>query len=269
MRSSDDLTKLVNQSGFPLQLAVERMVHDQTDTIGWRVLYREHGWKGIDGQSGFIDLVLENSYGSSVLVLEFKRVLDSDWLFLSDHSADVSSQRTRLWATNTADHGKEHCGYFDVRSLPESPESMYCVVAGQDSKTRPMLERVAAEVAAATQALAIEELPLITQRRHGLRMYISVIVTTARILLSRFDPTKVTLQLGEASEVTHEEKPWIRFRKQFSSDRAVEVINTDWDFSSVGNCKGKSCVCGQRRVTREVLAEMAGDRQLPATAYVT
>ena len=57
--------------------------------------------------------------------------------------------------------------------------------------------------------------------------------------MSRFDPELVTLQTGEATEVGHIEHPWIRFRKQFSSDRAVELTNTDWDFSSVSTAKEK------------------------------
>ena len=240
MRTSEDLTKLVNQSGFPLQMAIERMVVEaQSEPIGWKVLYKEHGWKGIDGQNGFIDLVLEDQLGTSVLVLECKRVLESDWLFLSENTSNTPSQRTRLWATNTPNHGKASCGYFDARSSPESAESMYCVVAGHDSKTRPMLERIAAEVTAAMEALAIEEHPLILQRQYGLRMYVSVIVTTARLMLSKLDPSQVTLQTGEAAAVVHEEQPWIRFRKHFSSDRAVELTNSDWDFSSVATAKEK------------------------------
>lgn len=55
MRTDDDLSKLLNQSGFPLQLAIDRMVEERSDELGWKVVYREHGWKGLDGQSGFAD----------------------------------------------------------------------------------------------------------------------------------------------------------------------------------------------------------------------
>ena len=153
--------------------------------------------------------------------------------------AKPPSRRTRLWATNTADHGKEHSGYYDARALPESRESMYCVVAGQDAKGRPMLERVAAETTAATEAIAIEEHPVITKRRYGLRMYVPVIVTTARLVVSRFDPTLVKLQNGEASAICHEVQPWIRFRKQFSSEYAVQPKNIEWDFSELAAAKEK------------------------------
>jgi len=239
MRTPDDLTKLVNQSGFPLQLKIDALVERHTDQIGWKVLYREHGWTHPNGQSGFIDLVLEDRHGTSVLVVECKRVLEADWVFLDSTPAAPPTRRTRLWAVNTAGHGRQFSGYFDARSAPESQESMYCVVAGQDSKARPMLERLAAEVTAATEALAIEEHPAITKRNYGLRMYASVIVTTAQLHLSRFDAHDVSMKTGEATTVTHAALPWIRFRKQLSSELAVEPKNTDWDFSELALAKEK------------------------------
>jgi hypothetical protein len=239
MRTPDDLTKLVNQSGFPLQLKIDALVEQQSDQIGWKVLYREHGWTHPNGQSGFIDLVLEDRHGTSVLVVECKRVLEADWVFLDSTPPSQPTKRTRLWAVNTAGRGRQFSGYFDARSAPESQESMYCVVAGQDSKARPMLERLAAEVTAATEALAIEEHPAITKRNYGLRMYASVIVTTAQIHLSRFDAHEVSMKTGEATTVTHAVLPWIRFRKQLSSEFAVEPKNMDWDFSELALAKEK------------------------------
>lgn len=239
MRDDADLSKLVNQSGFPLQLAIDRMVQDQSEALGWKVVYREHGWKNPDGQSGFADLVLEDKYGTSVLVVECKRVIDADWIFLEGSSDKPLSMLTRLWAANTSNHGKEHSGYYDAWALPESRESMYCVLAGHDPKSRPMLERVAAETAAAMEAIAIEEHPLITKRGYGLRMYVPVIVTTARLVSSRFDPSQVALNNGEASAVAHEVLPWIRFRKQFSSDYAVKPKEPEWDFAQLAAAKEK------------------------------
>lgn len=239
MRTETDLTKLVNQSGFPLQLAIDHMVQDRSDELGWKVLYREHGWTSPDGQRGFADLVLEDQFGSSVMVIECKRVLEADWLFLEELPARPFSRRTRLWVTNTKEHGKEHSGYYDARATPESPESMYCVVAGQDAKSRPMLERVAAETTAALEAIAIEERPLITKRQYGLRMYVPVIVTTARITVSRFDAKLVALPTGEANAISHETRPWIRFRKQLSSELVVEPKNVEWDFAELAAAKEK------------------------------
>lgn len=239
MRSDDDLSKLINQSGYPLQIAVDQQVRDQSDQHGWSVLYREHGWKHVDGQSGFIDLALEHRDGSSVLVVECKRVLEADWLFIEPSPVATPTLNTRLWAVNTENHGKKYSGYFDALAKPESRESSFCVIAGQDPKSRPLLERLAAELTAATEALAIEEQPIITKRRYGLRMYVAVVVTTARLHMSEFDPRQVNIPLGEAQAVSHREVQWIRFRKQLSSEFAVPPRNTDWDFSELALAKEK------------------------------
>lgn len=239
MRTDADLSRLVNQSGFPLQLAIDRLIQDRSDQLGWKVLYREHGWRAPDGQIGFADLVLENQWGTSVLVVECKRVLDADWLFLEELPLGPPSRRVRLWVTNTPNDGKEHSGYYDATALPESRESMYCVVAGQDAKSRPMLERVAVEVSSATEAIAAEEFPVISKRGYGLRMYVPLIVTTARLVVSQVNAKHVDLKNGAAATIKHEIQPWIRFRKQFSTEYAVQPKNPEWDFSALATAKEK------------------------------
>jgi len=239
MRDEAALSKIVNQSGFPLQLAVEELLRDKGSDIGWSVLYREHGWSNPDGQSGFADLVLEDRYQTSVMVLECKRVLESDWLFLEEAGINNQVIRTRAWVNNTPGHGKAHSGYFDFRARPESPESMYCVVAGQDTKSRPLLERVAAETCSTTEAIAIEEYSQMLERRYGFRMYVSVIVTTARISISSVDMKTIALATGEASEITHRNVPFVRFRKQLSSEFAVERKNSDWSFAELATAREK------------------------------
>ena len=174
-----------------------------------------------------------------MLVLECKRVHDSDWLFLCESTACEPSRRARIWITNTEGHGKDYFGFFDALADPASHESMFCVVAGQDPKARPMLERVAAEIVGATQALAVEEQSFIIRCQLGIRMYASVVVTTARLFVSRVDSSRVIIATGEIPEAIHEEIPWVRFRKPFSSERAVEPVNATWDFASVATAKEK------------------------------
>jgi hypothetical protein len=240
MRDDDTLTKLVNQSGFPLQLAIEQMVAGRSKELGWNVLYREHGWSGRDGSRGFIDLVLVDQHDTSILVLECKRVQDSEWLFLDGNEKKSTSRRVRLWITNTPDNGNEHFGYFDALCLPESPESGFCVVPGQAPKDRPMLERVAAELVSATEALAAEESPILSRRGLSLRMYAKVIVTTARLVMSRFDPRLVDLAVGEAADVEHVEIPWVRFSKQLSWEPAIQLANAEQSFAAIAAAKEKS-----------------------------
>jgi hypothetical protein len=237
MRSHESLTKLINQSGYPLQLAVDELV--TAGTSGWKVYRRESGWRAADGKSGFIDLALENDWGSSVLVVECKRVLESDWLFLCDARKRKPRRTARIWITNTAGHGVEYFGYFDAVCNPESFVSMFCVVPGQDAKARPMLERVAVDVLASTEALASEERALMDRRQYGIRMYGSVIVTTAKLQLSSLDPAAVNLSTGEVPSAHHEEIPWIRFRKPFSSDPVIMPANAEWEFASLATAKDK------------------------------
>jgi hypothetical protein len=239
MRDQVALSKIINQSGFPLQLAVDELLRQKGDDIGWTVLYREHGWSNPDGQSGFADLVLEDRYRSSVMVLECKRVLDSDWLFLEESGANNETIRTRAWVNNTPGHGKEHSGYYDLSARPKSAESMYCVIAGQDQKSRPLLERVAAETCAATEAIAVEEYASMLDTKYGFRMYIPVIVTTARLSISTVETASIALATGEASAISHREVPFLRFRKQLSSAFAVDRKGPEWGFSELATAREK------------------------------
>jgi len=68
---------------------------------------------------------------------------------------------------------------------------------------------------------------------------VPVIVTTARLVVSRLDPREVKLQNGEAPAMSHEVQPWIRFRKQLSAEYAVQPKNTEWDFSELATAKEK------------------------------
>lgn len=82
MTHDSDLLKIANDSGFPLQIAVEHQVTATTVSHGWLVRYVEHSWSNrLDGQSGSIDLVVEDRYGTTFLVIECKRVRESTWLF--------------------------------------------------------------------------------------------------------------------------------------------------------------------------------------------
>jgi hypothetical protein len=239
MRSSEDFNRLLSQSGFPLQMAIDRLISDHSDRLGWRVLSREHGWSHTNGQVGFVDLVLEDQWRSSVLAIECKRVLDAEWLFLVDSKQRQTTRAARIWINNTHGHGVEHYGYFDANAEPASAEAMFCVVPGQDAKSRPMLERTAAEVVAGTQAIASEEQPFMTEHQHGIRMYASVVVTTARLIVSRLDAAQVALDTGTVSTAEHSVVPWIRFKKSLSSEIAITPTSQSWDYSAIARAKEK------------------------------
>ena len=81
---------------------------------------------------------------------------------------------------------------------PASFESRSCVVAGQDARAKPMLERMAADIGEAAKASAMEERSLQDTGSFGpKRMCFSVIWTTADLkVLSR--PVTRAVRRGES-----------------------------------------------------------------------
>ena len=235
MRNHDDLKKIVNLSGFPLQLAVERTVRESSTS--WRVLHREHAWQHSNGQTGFADLVLQND-SNCVMTVECKRVKDSDWVFITEDEPEKSAS-TRIYINNTAAHGKEHYGYFDLQTSPSAYTSDFCVIAGQDPHSRPLLERIAHELVIASEAIAQEELPVLAARNYGFRCYAAVIVTTANLSISAVRDRDISLETGEASSQVIEQIPWIKFRKQLSNELVVEPEDLAWNFQSLSAAKEK------------------------------
>ena len=170
----------------------------------------------MDQAHGFIDIVLEDQYRTSVLVVECKRVLESSWVFLVDNPRFRERSHAKLWVTLTRTGNPKYFDWFDTSLDPPSPVSAFCVVPGQNAKSRPMLERVAGDVVSATEALAAEEQRLISGEIDALRMYGSVIVTTAALRICSFAPENISLHDGMVSEPRYTEVPCVRFRKQLS-----------------------------------------------------
>lgn len=212
------LSDIVNQSGFPLQIGVAQCVEQTTASHGWKVLFTEHSWKHIEsGTDGFIDIVLEDEHGTSAMVVECKRVLESSWIFLNPDTSTKTRRHAKAWITSYVSGSTGCFGWADVTLEPSCPESQYCVVFGQDAKSKPMLERVGAELVFATEGFAEEENPYFARLRDGLRLYFSVIVTTARLKLCTFDPGTVSLDDGKIETAKFQDLPHVRFRKQLST----------------------------------------------------
>src|SRR5262249_21416017 len=129
------LLDTVNRSGFPLQIGLEKYIRETEGRHGWKVVFREHSWRNGDA-SGFIDLVLENAYGTGTLVLECKRINDWSWTFLNPIDQIV---RAKCWVSYQRNRGHVIHDWFDLEVLTSTPESEFCVVDGQDPKSRPML----------------------------------------------------------------------------------------------------------------------------------
>lgn len=85
-------------------------------------------------------------------------------------------------------------------------------------------------------------------------MYVSAIVTTARLTVSAVDPRAISLGSGETPSVEHREVPWIRFRKQLSPELAVEPRDLDYFFADLSRTREK-CVFV---INRKSLGEFLG-----------
>src|SRR5208283_4505479 len=101
---------------------------------------------------------------------------------------------------------------MDITLDPTTPESQFCVVPGQDRKSRPMLERVASELIEATEALAYEDLNLNTKHTF-VRIYVNVIITTAELHVCSVDPSTISIETGMIEDAKFKVVPFLRFRK--------------------------------------------------------
>lgn len=224
MVDKEKLLEQVNRSGFPLQLAVEHAVSGNNGRNGWKVYSQEHSWKNdFSGTSGFIDLVLIDRYQSSMMVVECKRVQNTHWIFLNNDPKQMERRHCKPWITFIEGDNAKKFDWANLAIDPHSPESSFCVVAGQDPKSRPLLERLAAEASEASEAFAKEDLPVLLGNNGELRIYYSVIVTTAELVVCEVESDVISLASGAVDSASFSTVPYVRFRKQLSVDRTVDA----------------------------------------------
>lgn len=225
MTSESDLLRVINSSGFPLQIALQNAV--ETAALGWTVRHREHAWAHpTNGQSGFIDLVIQSETHDS-LVVECKRVQDSAWLFLSHSGSGKHEALFKPWATLYPRARPPYFGWADIRIPLQTPQAQFCCVRGQSSNDKnTFLERVAALVSS-TEALAVEERDYRNDTGESCRMYFSVLVTTARLFFASFESSSLKLEDGTLEKATFEQVPYLRVRKQFARTEAP-LTQDDW-----------------------------------------
>jgi len=222
------LEKHVNNSGFPLQLGLAHKIKSTASEHGWKVLYQEHSWKNVS-EGGFIDLVLEDRYRTWLMNIECKRVLDTSWIFIVPPGKYSKHRHCKLWISCLSDKNLKCFNWVDIPVDPETYQAQFCVIPGQDKKARPMLERTAAAVVSSTEALAVEEASVLSEKYSNLRIYTNVIVTTANLKVCRVDPNKVDLVDGTLKEFLFEDVPFLRFRKQLSYNAVVNKEDSKED----------------------------------------
>jgi hypothetical protein len=215
--SETELLRVINGSGFPLQIALQNAV--EAEAPGWRISHREHAWSNTsDDRSGFIDFVVQNVETSDSVVVECKRVQDASWLFLGHTGSPKATEVFNTWATVFPEARAPYFGWVDLRVPLPTPEAQFCCVRGQTSNDKnTFLERLAAELVSSTEALAAEEREYRDDSRESCRLYFNVIVTTASLHFAEFDKQSLNLHDGILEKATFHQVPYVRVRKQFST----------------------------------------------------
>ena len=218
MAADPNSVKIANDSGFPLQIAIETQVTQSSVSHGWKVRYMEHSWVNrLDQTSGFIDLVLQDKHGSTFLVVECKRKNET-WVFMHTDGTTKMRRHAKAWASHHVDGTIKRFGWADVTPDPTCPEAIFCAVRGQTAGDKiTMLERIGGELVSSTEALANEERDFRRQNQETIRFYFNVIVTTAELKIAKFAPGDISLATGTLAETEIEDVPFVRFRKQLST----------------------------------------------------
>lgn len=229
MPEDADALKVLNDSGFPLQVAVGRSVEATAASHGWRVRYQEHAWfnEG-DLSKGFIDLVITDQHDCVNVVVECKRVRHASWLFMHPKGEVSSRRHAKLFATKYVSDALKTCDWADVPIDPACAEAMFCAVRGQAAGDKPtMLERVGGELVSATEAFAQEESDF-RPKGDSVRLYLSVLITTAELKIANFKPDAIALSDGMVPEADFTSVPYVRFRKQLSQ-RPIALSQSDFE----------------------------------------
>ena len=243
MANQDETLKHIWKSGFPFQLRIEDEVRSTYSMHNWSIATREHPWANKETESsGFIDLVLKHDHFVTYrMVIECKRVRADDqrqlkWLFLVPEGEKQEKQlasclevggtstfTAQIGGVNAGEKKWDHARIWEnVNILPKSFESSICVLPSDDSKSQPILERLASAVIDSVEGLGNEEILIHQSQSHIDRLLVflfPVIVTNAEIAICNFDPSKVSISDGtlDASAATITTVPFIRFRKSLAT----------------------------------------------------
>jgi hypothetical protein len=171
------------------------------------------------------------------MIVECKRVLESNWIFLVPSETVKDKRHIKTWITRINKSQTTHFDWIDVTGEPATVESEFCVVLGQDIKSKPMLERVAGELVEATEGFAYEEYSLIGNEANELRLYFNVIVTTAQLQVCSFASNNINLETGMLDSAKFSTVPYVRFRKQFTTNRELKDIYARSGFKGIVKAK--------------------------------
>jgi hypothetical protein len=210
----NNLTSLLNSSGFLLQLALEASQPFPLDPNNF--VLREHPWK-TDEENGFVDLVITR--GLVRFIIECKRPRGGQWLFPVLKGSQSNITRGTVFWIDSHPGRIDLTGVNDIHMKPQSYETDICIVRGQAEDHKPLLERIAFSLLQTTQAIGNQELPIL--HKYGFPefyIYIPVIVTSAELHVCEVDPALIDISTGTIDSIKTVVVPFIRFRKTLSFD---------------------------------------------------
>jgi hypothetical protein len=228
MATDPDALRTASDSGFPFQIAVAQSIQQGEARHGWRVRHSEHAWLNrADGMSGFIDLVVHDQHDYARMVVECKRVRDTNWVFFNSTGTANARRHCKAWVTHYRGDTFGAFGWHEMPLDPASPEAHFCAVRGQTTNDKnTFLERVAGALISSTEALALQERDYRPQGE-SMRMYFNAVVTTASLKVVTFDPSHLSLHEGVLNDGVVHDVPFVRVRKQFSM-RPTQLTQEDW-----------------------------------------
>jgi len=216
------LVKVVNSTGFPLQLGIIRRVEETVGAHGWRVLSTEHPWENQHTETtGYADIILQSCCESQMMIVECKRMLDADWIFLCPSAKAGQEpkkwQVARAWVTQIDNGNPLRFGWDAMTIEPIGYRSEFCGIPKMDNKATTMLERIGSELIDATEGIAWQDSELLRPARTALsrtfvRAYHPVIVTSAPLQVCKFSTNDISNN-GEITACEFEEVPYLRFHK--------------------------------------------------------
>ena len=221
------LSKVVNSSGFPFQIAVEYQIKKFKDVHGWDIVLHEHQWNNSEtGNEGFIDLIISAYNGTQTIVIECKKVSGGEWIFLVPEGRKDTHHGQCLHFGYS--NGKfKSSGWIDRTVEPASPRSEFCIIKGQNEQ-RPTLERIAGILLESTESFAIEETKLNSSKTLPYifnKFYFPVVVTNSKIYVCHYDPKNISLVDGKVRNGIYNEVPSVRFRKSLSTSQDIKEKN--------------------------------------------
>lgn len=220
-KERNHLKKIVDRSGFPLQVRLEKITDDAPN---WKVDGNEIYWER-DKYSGFIDTVYSGINFPKKVVAEVKKTSGGEWIFLLEKkdqstlhnfiplSSIVKNSSNLTWNTRATDH--------------VTHRSSFCIVNGQD-KNSPILESLCTNLLIATEAFAKQDVEEIIRENTGIKIlqYIPVIITNTPLFVCKYDSSEVNLKSGIIDGDTKFERVnTVAFQKPLKTTIGSEDIN--------------------------------------------